>query len=216
MATVTVGTATFETAAELLAQLGDIPPSRVRLKPTPGTATEQEVLDVWKRDRKLCELIDGTLVEKTVGHREGYLAWWIGFHLGDYLRRNDIGYGLGADGMMRIAPHLVRIPDVSFISWERLGARLIPSTPIPDLVPDLAIEIISEGNSAAEMERKLHEYFDAGISLVWYVYPETRTVRVFTSTEDATTIEADGTLDGGDILPGFQLSLAELFGLLAE
>ncbi|MDB5352517.1 MAG: hypothetical protein JWN86_3764 [Planctomycetota bacterium] len=213
MATVT-SVAEVETVEELLHRLGDIPPARVRMKPTPGTAIEQDVLDAWHRDRRRCELVDGTLVEKAVGHQEGYLAMWLGHFINSYLDRHNIGYCAGAEAMMRIAPHLVRLPDVSFISWERLGSRLIPKTPVPNLFPDLAVEVISEGNTAAEMERKLHEYFDAGIPLEWYIYPATRTVRVFTSPEHATTIGAGGVLEGGDILPGFHLPLVTLFGSL--
>lgn len=213
MATATA-TGEIETVAELLDRLG-VPPERVRLKPAIGTATEQDVLDVWARERKLCELVEGTLVEKTVGARESYLAWRIGHLLGIYLDHNDIGYGLSSDGMMRIAPHLVRIPDVSFVSWETLGAREVPDTPIPRLRPDLAIEVISEGNRPKEMENKLHEYFDAGVPLVWYVYPETRTVHVFTSPDEAVTLGINGTLDGGDVLPGFVLPVARIFERLA-
>jgi Uma2 family endonuclease len=201
-------------AAELLDRLG-VGPQRVRLTPAPGTATERDVLEIWEREKRLCELVDGILVEKTVGARESYLAWRLGHLLGIYLDQNDIGYGLSSDGMMRIAPHLVRIPDVSFVSWETLGAREVPDTPVPHLRPDLAIEVISEGNRPKEMENKLHEYFDAGVPLVWYVYPETRTVRVFTSPDEAVTLGVDGTLDGGDVLPGFRLPVARIFERLA-
>ena len=203
--------ATTETVADLLARLGDIPPERVRMKPTPGTATEQDVLDAWNRDRRLCELIDGTLVEKTVGHVESYLAAEIICIIGIFVKERNLGYVVGPDGMMRIAPHMVRIPDVSFISWERLGSRFVPSTPIPDLYPDLAVEIISAGNSKKEMRRKLREYFAAGVPLVWYIYPETRTALVYTSPKKVTEIQEDGTLDGGVVLPGFTLPLADLF-----
>ena len=213
MATATA-TREIETVAELLDRLG-VEPERVRYKPALGTATEQDLLDLWERERKLCELVDGTLVEKIMGHREGYLAWWIGVLLGEYLAMNDLGYGTGPDGMMKIAPHLVRIPDVSFISWETLGAREVPDTPIPDLRPDLAIEVISEGNRPKEMEKKLHEYFDAGVPLVWYVDPEARTVRAFTAPDEAVTLGLDGTLDGGDVLPGFVLPVARIFERLA-
>lgn len=204
----------IRTIAELLDRLG-VGPDRVRYKPAPGTATEQDVLEIWTREKTLCELVEGTLVEKTVGARESYLAWRIGYLLGVYLNQNRIGYGLSSDGMMRIAPHLVRIPDVSFISWETLGARAIPDTPIPDLRPDLAIEVISEGNRPNEMERKLHEYFDAGVPLVWYVYPETRTIHAFTSPDERETLTVGDTLDGGSVLPGWMVPVAQIFEELA-
>ena len=211
----TVVSSPAETVADLLARLGDIPPHRVRMKPSPGTATEQDVLDAWNRDRRLCELIDGTLVEKTVGQIESYLAVRLIYLIVHYLEQNNIGYCLGSDGMLRIAPHMVRIPDVLFISWERLGARLITDTPIPDLYPNLAIEVISPGNSKKEMKRNLREYFASGVSLVWYVYTKTRAAVAYTSPRDFAKIEADGLLDGGDVLPGFRLVLADLFARVA-
>ena len=204
----------YETVAELLDSLG-VPPERVRLKPAPGTATEQDVLDVWEREKRLCELVDGTLVEKTVGYLEGCLATWISHLILEYLSHHDLGQCAGSDAMMRIAPHMVRIPDVSFVSWNRLGGRTTPREHIPDLCPDLAIEVISTSNRPAEMLTKLHEYFDAGVRQVWYVYPETRTVTVFTSPDEVVTLGVEDTLDGGAVLPGFALPVARIFERLA-
>jgi hypothetical protein len=65
---------TAVTVSELLHQLGDIPPERVRLQPPPGTATEADVVAVHNREERLCELIDGVLVEKTIGYYESYIA----------------------------------------------------------------------------------------------------------------------------------------------
>ncbi|NLF06544.1 MAG: Uma2 family endonuclease, partial [Pirellulaceae bacterium] len=74
------------------------------------------------------------------------------------------------------------------------------------------VEIISRGNTRQEMERKLRDYFAAGTRLVWYVYHEPkREVRVYASPEEYTTVGENETLDGGAVLPGFQLPLAELF-----
>ncbi len=109
-----------------------------------------------------------------MGTKEGYLAWELGGLLKIYLVQNDIGVGLGADSMMRIAPSLVRIPDLSFVSWDKLPDRLLPEEPVAGLVPDLAVEILSEGNTPAEMKRKVGEYFDAGVRLVWLIDPKKR------------------------------------------
>ena len=107
--------------------------------------------------------------------------------------------------MMRIAPGLVRIPDLSFITWDRLPGRESPQEPIPDLAPDLAVEVLSEGNTKAEMARKVREYFEAGVILVWLIDPKKRTARVFSTVEKSVLIRADQSLDGGDVLPGFVL-----------
>ena len=90
----------------------------------------------------------------------------------------------------------------------------MPSEPIPDLAPDLAVEVLSESNTEAEMTRKRQDYFTAGVRLVWLVDPATRSVKVYTNVDQATVLQDEQTLQGGDILPGFSLPLRELFAEL--
>ncbi len=206
-----IATTESPTIADLLAELGDIPPHRVLLRPYPGTATEQDVIDIHARHKRLCELVDGVLVEKTMGYEESALAVLIATYLVNFVRPHDLGIVAGADGTLRLRPGLVRIPDVSFVSWARLPERQSPGKPIPDLAPDLAVEVLSKSNTPQEMERKLREYFQAGVRLVWYVDPEARTVEVFTAVDWSTMLDESQTLDGGDVLPGFVLPLRELF-----
>ena len=71
---------------------------------------------------------------------------------------------------------------------------------------------MSESNTPAEMARKLHEYFEAGTRLVWYVYPERREVEVYTSPDQRTLVSEPGVLTGGDVVPGFELPVREWFG----
>jgi Uma2 family endonuclease len=131
--------------------------------------------------------------------------------LRNFLDAHDLGIVLAPDGTLRLGPGLVRIPDVCFIAWERFPNRELPAEPIPDLVPDLAVEVLSESNTEAEMERKLQEYFAAGVRLVWYLEPETRRVRVYTGPGDVRTLGEAETLDGGAVLPGFHLTVADWF-----
>ena len=140
------------TIADVLHRLGDIPASRVLIDPPLGTATEQDVIAVHARDGRLCELVDGTLVEKAMGFDESRLAMELAFYLGMYLRQNDLGTLAGEAGTLRLIPGLVRIPDVSFIVWERMPSADVPSKPIPDLSPDLAVEVLSENNTPREMD----------------------------------------------------------------
>lgn len=199
------------TVADLLKRLGDIPPERVWFRPVPGTATEQDVLNIEAHQNRLCELVDGVLVEKTVGYYESRVAALFIYYLERFLERCDLGIVLGADGTLRLLPGLVRIPDVSFISWDKLPNRALPPEPIPDLVPDLAIEVLSAGNTADEMRRKLREYFKVGVRLVWLIDPATRTAEVYTGARKKTAITAAESLDGGTVLPGFRLNLQKLF-----
>jgi len=201
----------FRTAADLLHELGDIPPERVRLRPTPGEATEQDLL---KPDGRLCELVDGVLVEKAMGYDESLLAVELLLTLAGFVKRYRLGEVTAPDGTLRLMPGLVRIPDIAFISRENLPKKGEPRRPIPDLVPDLVIEILDLSNTKAEMKRKLREYFDAGVRLVWLIDPETRSALIHTSPEASTKLEIGESLDGGDVLPGFALPLAELFECL--
>jgi Uma2 family endonuclease len=115
---------------------------------------------------------------------------------------------------MRLFPGLVRIPDVAFASWDRFPERRVPSVPIPDLAPDLAVEVLSQSNTADEMARKRREHFAAGVRLVWMIDPRTRTATVFTGPDQSTALDESQALDGGDVLPGFLLPLRELFAEL--
>jgi Uma2 family endonuclease len=210
MSTTTITRPETETLRDLLDRLGNIPPERIRLHPAPGTATEADVLARPHGEKRLCELVDGVLVEKAMGFYESVVAGVLIHLLQGFLDSQPLGVVSGPDGTLRLIPGLVRIPDVAFLSWDRFPNRELPAEPVPDLAPDLAVEVLSEGNTEPEMERKLHEYFDAGVRLVWYLDPATRTARVYTSPNDVRMLGEDETLDGGAVLPGFHLTLREL------
>jgi Uma2 family endonuclease len=214
MTSVSTPTVLIETLADLLEHLGGIHPNRVRFRPAPGTATEEDVLVLHERERRLYELVDGVLVEKTVGLRESFLAIALATILLNFVRPRRLGIVTGADGMMRLVSGLVRIPDVAFIAWDRLPNRRVPTEPIPDVAPNLAVEVLSASNTPGEMARKRREYFAAGVQEVWEVNPNTRTVEVFTAPDQSTVLHEAQTLEGSPVLPGFTLPLQELFGAL--
>ena len=202
-----------QTLAELLRNLGGIRPSRIRMNPPPGRATEKDVIRIEAEENRLFELVDGVLVEKTMGSREALLATKISHWILTDLeqRTTDLGVVLGADGFLRLRPRLVRIPDVSFISWDQIPSGEFPTEPIASLYPDLAVEVLSEGNTSREIARKLDEYFTAGCRLAWIIDPETRTADVYTAPDQCIHLRPSQSLDGGDVLPGFKLPLKELF-----
>src|SRR5450755_2965482 len=129
------------TMGDLLKHFGGIPPERVRLKPYPGTATERHVIKFNDHHDRLCELVDGVLVEKAMGLPESILASTLGRLLGNFAEEHDLGVIAGEGGTVRLMPGLVRIPDVAFISWERLPGKAGPTQAVPDLAPDLAVEV---------------------------------------------------------------------------
>ena len=201
----------WETAEDLLEALGGIALSRIRMRPPPGTATEADLIAVNDRKAGICELVDGVLVEKGMGYTESVLAIVISGFLRAFVGPRNLGLVSGADGMMRLFPGLVREPDVAFASWDRVPGRRFPTEPIAGFVPDLAVEVLSRSNTKAEMARKRREYFAAGVRLVWEVDPRARTVAVYHSAEEATFLDVAATLDGGEVLPGFEIPLADLF-----
>src|SRR5579871_1335634 len=106
------------TLADLLEELGGVSPERIIARPAPGTATEADVIAMESQDR-LCELVDGVLVEKPMGYRESLLAVALIGLLGPFVSARNLGLVSGESGMMKILPGLVRIPDVAFASWDR-------------------------------------------------------------------------------------------------
>jgi len=214
MAAATIAPDTTRTLAELVDDLGGIPLHRILMRPHPGEATEADVIAIQERENRLCELIDGVLVEKTMGLRESCLAAVLIGLLRAFVAPRQLGIVTAPDGAMRLFPGQVRIPDVAFVSGKRLPGGRMPREPIPDLVPDLAIEVLSESNSKAEMARKRVDYFGSGVLAVWEVDPESRTVAVFDSPDRFTTLNVADTLEGAPVLPGFLLPIRDLFGEL--
>jgi Uma2 family endonuclease len=215
MTTVISAPSNPRTVDELLHQLGDVPASRVRIHPSPGHATVQDVIDVHENERRLCELVDGTLVEKPMGYRESMIAGALIAFIRAFVIPRNLGIVTGESGMMKLFAGLVRIPDVAFASWDRLPGGKVPSEPVPLLAPDLAVEILSPSNTAQEMSRKRGEYFDAGVRLVWIIDLDDRTASVYTAADQTPVVIGESqSLGGGDVLPGFVLPLRELFAEL--
>jgi Uma2 family endonuclease len=197
------------TVADLLKRLG-VPPARVRLTPPLGTATERDLIATNEKKECLVELVDGVLVEKPTGSEESNWAALLIMHITAFVLRHDLGKVYIPDGPFRLVEGLVRLPDVAFVSWARYRKPKHRGE-IPAVAPDLAVEILSRSNTKREMERKLGEYFAAGVRLAWIVDPRRREVRVHTSPADPLVLTAADVLDGGDVLPGFRLPLAEWF-----
>lgn len=198
------------TLADLQAHLGGIPAERIRLYPPPGMATEQDALNLEAHEDRLCELVDGILVEKVMAAFESLLAGKLIQWMNNFLDKTPLGVVLAPDGMLWILPRKMRIPDVSFICWERFPNRKIPREAIFRVAPDLAVEILSKGNTEGEMRIKVGEYFRAGVRLVWLIDPEARSARAYTGVDQCDVLDENGVLDGRDVLPGFQFRLRDL------
>ena len=197
-----------------LTDLGNVPAARVRSEPAPGAATVEDVVRLRNSERRLYELVDGTLVEKAMGWQESFLAGILLQWLNNFLDQHRIGVATGPDGMTRLFGDTVRGPDLAFVAWERMPGGRIPKEPVPDLVPNFVIEVLSAGNTYGEMSRKRREYFHAGVELLWMVDHRSRTVTVFRTPLDATVVTEGHNLDGGNVLPGWNVDIADLFSRL--
>jgi Uma2 family endonuclease len=173
------------------------------------TLEEFEQLD----DTRGLELVDGVVEELDMGAESLTLADVLGDEMKVHARQtraglvitNDIGVDLRGLGT-----ELLRKPDGMFIRKGRLDAGTFPSGWLR-IVPDIAWEVVSPGDRAETLERKLQDYREAGFPLVWVIFPGTRSGRIQDATGDSRFLDEDGVLDGGDSLPGFRLRLGDLF-----
>jgi Uma2 family endonuclease len=198
------------TFSDVHRHLGEIPLERIRAVPPPGTATENDVLEAKARCGRTCELWDGVLVEKPMGYYESLVAMVLAARLLAFVRQHDLGFVLGEQGIVRILAQ-IRAADVAFVSWRHFPDRELPPGQVLAVPPDLMVEVLSPGNTESEMDRRLREYFQAGVRLVWLIDPDKKTAVVYRSEQDATPLAADQSLDGEGVLPGFSLPLTELF-----
>lgn len=203
-----------ETLADLLKRLGGIPASRIRLHPPPGTATEEDAIRTNESPFRtaLCELVDGSLVEKPGGWEESAITCLIAMSLLNFTLPGRWGRVLGPTGMLRLGPGLIRAPAVSFFARGKRTKSKHGGDPAPAVAPDLAIDVLRQSNTRAEIARKLAEYFAAGTQLAWVV-DRKKTVRVHQSPERFVLLGVDDMLDGGDVLPGLRIPIRDIFDL---
>lgn len=163
---------------------------------------------------KWCELVDGRLVELPSGAEAGWIGTTIRCAVGNFVRDHGLGHVFGPTAgyvCFPSDPNMVRKPDGSFIAKGRLPGGVIPKGHIP-IAPDLAIEVISPGDSYYEVDSKVHLYREAGIRLIWVINPDNRTVKVYAQGRDfPVELTVGDTLDGGDVLPQFSVPVAQLF-----
>jgi Uma2 family endonuclease len=205
------------TLEDLQEDLGGVPARRILLRPSPGTATEEDVIRLLHSpSKRACELIDGTLVEKPMGWTESMVGSNVLSAIHSFLKSHPLGVVTGEQGTIKLWLGRVRIPDVAFFRKERFPTGKLPKERIPLLTPDLSVEVLSESNTVREMSLKRADYFQAGTQLVWEIDPEARSVEVFTAPNESKVVEAEGILEGSDVLPGFTLTLRDVFANLDQ
>jgi Uma2 family endonuclease len=157
------------------------------------------------------ELVKGELRRMSpAGTEHGAIVFNLSALLAPHIKA--IGQGFGAETGFTLAtdPDTVRAADVAFIRRER-----IPETGIPknfwQTAPDLAVEVVSPGDTYSEVEEKTGDWLNAGVRAVWIVNPKQRVVSVYRSMTDVTRLAEGDELDGGEVVPGFRCKVSEIF-----
>lgn len=172
-----------------------------------------EDLFMMRDDGYRYELVKGELKKMTpAGSKHGNITIKLGAALAHYVEANDLGEVFGPDTGFKLAeaPDTVRAPDVTFVRKERIPAGELTEKFWPG-APDLAVEVISPSDTLYELDQKIEDYLAAGVKAVWIVNPRKRTVTVYRPKAAPQTLTEKEVLDGQDIVPGFQYSLAKLF-----
>ena len=174
--------------------------------------TAQELLDM-PDDGFRHELVRGALIKMApAGHMSSFYGLSIGAELWAFVRANRLGRVYGADGGFILAtnPDTVLAPDASFVRQECVEAVGDATGYFPG-APDLVVEVISPSDRYTEVEEKVAEWLNAGAQMVVVVNPRGRTVKVHRSLTDVVTLTEADTLRGGDVVPGWQLPIANIF-----
>lgn len=169
----------------------------------------EQFIDLPENADRLFELVDGEIVEKLPTEEHSVVAGNIAFALRTFTQPRKLGRVL-----FEVRHQLLNddrnsyLPDVEFTRSER-KQPIVTQGAVPQL-PDLAVEVKSPSDSRAAMRRKAVYYLDNGVSLVWLVYPNTQQIEVWTN-ENFNTMGVNDTLDGGDVIPGFAMPVADVF-----
>lgn len=146
------------------------------------------------------------------------IQWFLVEMLAPFLRQTRLGRG-GTEWRCVFGPRGQRqgfVPDLVYVSAARMPKGSAVRHRYLSTAPDLAVEILSRGQPDERFEKKIAFYLQHGVRLVWIVDPRARTVVVLAPGREPRTLTAGDTLDGGDVLPGFSVSVADIFAQLED
>ena len=159
------------------------------------------------------ELVKGELRKMSpAGGEHGVVVVNATLLLGQYVKTNGLGVCCGAETGFKIAsdPDTVRAPDLAFVSRERIPEDGVPKK-FWQGAPDLAVEVVSPGDTYSEVEEKVEQWLAAGARAVWVFDPKRRSATVYRSMTDVTRLSEGDELDGGEVVQGFRCKVSEIF-----
>jgi Uma2 family endonuclease len=164
------------------------------------------------------EVIDGVRVEReSMGGFEMVLASWLCHLITSFAAGKKLGLAVNEVLFVLNASHnLQRRPDMAFVSYARWSTSVVAREPARNVVPDLAIEILSPTNLAEEIDCRITDYFQSKVRLLWVFYPDSGRVYVYQLPTHVSLLERTDTLDGGEVLPGFRLPVAQLYEAVSK
>jgi Uma2 family endonuclease len=171
------------------------------------TITDEELLRLPKDGNKY-EVVDGELRMSPAGLRHERIVARLICLLGQFVEERRLGDVLGSNLLYILPSGNKRAPDVSFVAAGRL--ERYQHAVFPELAPDLAVEVISPGDSPRQVLDRVGEYLQAGVRLVWVIEPERRTASIYRTLTDVRNVSESGSLEAPDVLPGFRCALSEL------
>ncbi len=182
--------------------------------PRPGRPWAIDDLYRLSDDENRYELVQGDLLMMSPASPvQGRFASRLDRALGQYADEHNLGEVYVAEPGFILKPEpdaVIRVPDIAFVRTERIPPPE-EQTGFWNIAPDLAVEVISPSETAAEIQAKVHDYLEAGTALIWLVYPQTQTVVEYRSLREIVQYGRDDTLEGGTVLPGFRYPLTRLF-----
>ena len=179
---------------------------------TTRLVTAEELIRL-PRGRFRYELVKGELLTMSpAGEEHGAVSLNLALELGMYVKANKLGIVYAAETGFKLEsnPDTVLAPDVAFIARERVGQI---SKKYREGAPDLAVEVISPGERQAKIEKKVGQWLQLGARVVWIVNPQTRLVTVYRSDGSVTVLLESDELTGDDLVPGFRISVRDVFNI---
>ena len=180
---------------------------RARIRATPAD------LEAMPDGEARYELVDGEIRERSMSAESNYVGGNIFGHLWTFVRAHNLGH-VFADGCgiaVFPEPNPLRVSDGAFVAAGRLPGDRPPSHGYLKLAPDLVVEVVSPNDNANDIQQKVEDYLKAGVRLAWVAYPDTRFVHAFAADGTVRKFGPEADLDGGDVLNGFSVAVAQLF-----